>query len=122
MSRKALRIGVDARTFLHPTALLHLSLYEGFGLPLLEAMSRGVPVVASNLRSMPEVLGGAGCRVDPCDERAWPAMVAEWLSTPARMSERRARGQDRAAHFSWERSAQQAMAILGAAAGRTTAA
>ncbi|MEG1970047.1 MAG: glycosyltransferase [Burkholderiaceae bacterium] len=78
MSRKALRIGVDARTFLHPTALLHLSLYEGFGLPLLEAMSRGVPVVASNLRSMPEVLGGAGCvgsipAMNSPGRRWWPS-------------------------------------------------
>ena len=56
-------------------ALVYPSLYEGFGLPVLEAMARGTPVVASRASSVPEVLGDAGVLLDPGDAVGWAASL-----------------------------------------------
>jgi glycosyltransferase involved in cell wall biosynthesis len=92
-------------------ALLLLSRYEGFGLPLLEAMASGTPVIASNATSLPEVIGDAGIVV-PIDD---PATTAEALRQIVAGGEKRelmiARGYERARQFTWERCAQQTIDI-----------
>src|SRR5688500_3631361 len=80
------------------------SLYEGFGLPPLEAMASGTPVVTSNLSSLPEVTGGAAELVDPYDVESICEGLRRVLDDPARAAEMRAMGLARAREFSWERS------------------
>ena len=80
------------------------SLYEGFGLPPLEAMASGTPVVTSNVSSLPEVTGGAAVLVDPYDVASITDGIARILSDPALSDELRAKGIARAREFSWERS------------------
>lgn len=85
-------------------AFLFPSLYEGFGLPALEAMACGAPVIAADRTSLPEVVGAAGTLLDPTDEAAWAEHVGLALEAPPR---RQPHGPslERAAGFSWERSA-----------------
>jgi len=80
------------------------SLYEGFGLPPLEAMACGTPVVTSNVSSLPEVVGGAAVLVDPYNVESIVDGIARVLSNPALSEELRAKGIARAREFSWERS------------------
>ena len=67
-------------------ALVYPSLYEGFGLPVLEAMARGTPVVASRASSVPEVLGDAGVLLDPGDTAGWTASLDAIIGQPDRRS------------------------------------
>jgi glycosyltransferase involved in cell wall biosynthesis len=80
------------------------SLYEGFGLPPLEAMSSGTPVVTSNLSSLPEVVGDAALLIDPYDPQAIADAMRRVLTEPALRDDLRRRGFERVRHFSWERS------------------
>jgi glycosyltransferase involved in cell wall biosynthesis len=82
------------------------SLYEGFGLPVLEAMVRGVPVASSDRSSLPEVAGDAALLFDPTDEGAIRAAIERLLGDPAEADRLRAAGRRRAAAFSWERTAE----------------
>lgn len=101
------------------TAFVYPSLYEGFGLPPLEAMQCGVPVITSNNSSLPEVVGGAGIMVDPTDDDALSQAMLDVYRDAALRERMRVRSLARAAGFSWERCAQQTIAAYRAAvAGR----
>jgi glycosyltransferase involved in cell wall biosynthesis len=82
------------------------SLYEGFGLPPLEAMACGTPVVASNRSSLPEVVGDAGIRVDPLDVAALAEAIEGVLTNPDLAQRLRAEGLVQAARFTWPAAAQ----------------
>jgi glycosyltransferase involved in cell wall biosynthesis len=85
------------------------SLYEGFGLPVLEAMACGTPVVASDATALPETAGGGARLVAP---EAIPEALSELLGDPAERERLRAAGIERAASFTWERTAREADALL----------
>jgi glycosyltransferase involved in cell wall biosynthesis len=99
-------------------ALVYPSRYEGFGLPVLEAMASGTPVIASNAASIPEVLGDAGILVDPGDTRGWSRAIAQVAGDEPRRREMTAAGLARAARFTWRRTAQITLAVYRRAAGR----
>jgi glycosyltransferase involved in cell wall biosynthesis len=89
-----------AKVFVYPT------LYEGFGLPVLEAMACGVPVVTSNVSSLPEIVAEAGLLVPPNDPQALAQAIQKILDDNALSLKLRQAGPQRAAHFSWQRTAQ----------------
>ena len=88
------------------------SLYEGFGLPVLEAMTAGAPVVTSNVSSLPEVAGDAALLVDPLNTSAIAAAIAKILDDPNLAADLRELGATRAKEFSWERTASETLALL----------
>ena len=88
------------------------SLYEGFGLPPLEAMASGTPVVTSNVSSMPEVTGDAAVLVDPYNVESIVDGIARVLTDPALAAELRRKGIARAREFSWERSVERTRAAV----------
>jgi glycosyltransferase involved in cell wall biosynthesis len=94
------------------------SLYEGFGLPPLEAMASGTPVVTSNVSSLPEVVGDAALLIDPYDPDAIADGIRRVLSDPALRDDLRARGLARAREFSWARSADRVRAIYAEVADK----
>ena len=87
------------------------SRYEGFGLPPLEAMACGAPVVASDASSLPEVLGDAALLVPPDDVAGWAAALWRVLADAQLRDELRRRGLERAALFSYERTARETVAV-----------
>jgi len=87
------------------------SLYEGFGLPVLEAMACGTPVICSNVSSLPEVAGDAAIQVDPLDVDALATAIGRVLGDAALRAEMRQRGSAQAARFSWAQTAQQTLAV-----------
>lgn len=99
--------------------LVHPSLYEGFGLTVLEAMACATPVIASRSASLPEVVGDAGLLVDPTDTAAWSAAMARLLEDAPLRAELAARGRERARRFTWQRCAECVHAAIQAAAGGT---
>jgi glycosyltransferase involved in cell wall biosynthesis len=86
------------------------SLYEGFGLPALEAMQCGAPVITSNTSSLPEVVGDAGILIEPRDVDALCQAMLELYRNESRRAELSARGLDRARQFSWERCTRETIA------------
>ncbi len=100
----------QARLFVFP------SLYEGFGLPPLEAMACGTPVACSNASSLPEVVGDAAVTFDPHDEAAMAAALVEVDASAPLRAELSRKGRARAAAFSWTRSADAWLASIERAA------
>jgi glycosyltransferase involved in cell wall biosynthesis len=97
-----------ARVFAFP------SVYEGFGLPVLEAMACGVPVAASNASSIPEIGGDAAMYFDPLDVRSMSDALFRLLRDSELQGELRSQGLARAASFSWERAAMETRAVYDA--------
>jgi glycosyltransferase involved in cell wall biosynthesis len=100
-----------AEVFVYP------SLAEGFGLPILEAMACGVPVVASTTEALREVAGDAALFADPGDAAGFARAIARVLDDPAERARLRAAGLAQAAKFSWEACARATAAVLAEAAG-----
>lgn len=93
------------------------SLYEGFGLPPLEALACGTPVITSSVSSLPEVVGDAALLVDPGDEEGLALAMAEVLGDGERRRHMRERGLEQARRFSWERCARETLAVYEEAMG-----
>jgi alpha-1,3-rhamnosyl/mannosyltransferase len=93
------------------------SLYEGFGLPVLEAMAAGAAVITSDVSSLPEVGGDAVAYVSPEDEHAITGALDRLLGAPGERAELGERARRRAADFSWERVAREMLDQLELAAG-----
>ena len=92
-------------------ALVHPSRYEGFGLQLVEAMASGVPVLASETTSLPEVLDGAGLLFDPENPDSMAQQMARIIGDPELRSALAAKSRQRAQFFSWHKAAQQTLAV-----------
>jgi glycosyltransferase involved in cell wall biosynthesis len=87
------------------------SRYEGFGLPVLEAMACGCPVISSNASSLPEVVGDAAILLDPMDVEGFTREMVRVLSESDLRRDLRERGLARAAQFSWDRTARETIAV-----------
>jgi glycosyltransferase involved in cell wall biosynthesis len=113
LGRKAVReLYGMCRSVVFPT------LYEGFGLPALEAMDAGAPLVASRVASIPEVTGDAAILVDPLDGDAWVREIARIIKDGALSRQMREKAAARAATFSWEENARKTLDIYRSVAGR----
>lgn len=95
-----------ARAFVFP------SLYEGFGMPVLEAMACGTPVLASDSSSLPEIAGEAALLVDPLDTAAIAAGIGRLAGDNTLLADLRRRGLERAAQFTWGRCAEETLGVL----------
>ena len=93
------------------TLLAFPSLAEGFGLPVVEAMRRGLPVACADATSLPEVAGDAALLFDPLDAGAIRAAVSRLLDDAALRDDLAARGRERAALFTWEACAAGTLAV-----------
>lgn len=100
------------------SCFVYPSLYEGFGLPPLEAMACGTPVVTSNVASLPEVCGDAATLVPPQDHRAIAAAVLQALTEQHVRESMVRRGLEQAAKYNWVESARRLVRVLREAAGR----
>jgi len=100
---RALYAGADA--------LLYPSLYEGFGLPPLEAMACGTPVVTSDCASLPEVVGDAALKVDPKDTEAIADAICRVITDRGLASDLRRKGLERAKLFTWEETARRTLQV-----------
>lgn len=104
--------GQLATLYTHALFLAMPSLYEGFGLPLLEAMSRGTPVLTSNCASMPEVAGDAGILVAPLDVESILQGLSEFLGNGVQRTLLASRAVANAKHFSWVLAAEETLQVF----------
>lgn len=94
------------------------SLYEGFGLPVLEAMACGTPVVSSNASSLPEVTGDAAVQLSPHDEAAWTGAMLRVINDRALRNRLIATGHSQAQRFRWSGAARKLLELYGRVLGR----
>ena len=100
-----LTIRTLASLYAGAAAFVYPSRYEGFGLPLLEAMACGAPVLAARAGAIPEVVGDAGILVDPDDETEMASGIGRLMSDPDLASRLRETGRRRAMDYTWNRTA-----------------
>jgi glycosyltransferase involved in cell wall biosynthesis len=100
-----------AALYARAAAFVYPSLYEGFGMPVLEAMACGTPVVTSNISALPETAGDAALLVDPLDGEALAEALAQIIDDPSLAEELSRRGQKRAAGFTWAEAARRTWAV-----------
>ena len=100
-----------AALYVGAAALVYPSLYEGFGIPVLEAMSLGCPVACSDTSSLPEVAGDAAQYFDPTSAESMRAALEALIGSDARRRELASRGRERAAVFSWARCARETLDV-----------
>lgn len=100
-----------AKLYATAAAFVYPSVYEGFGIPPLEAMSVGCPVICSNSSSLPEVVGDAAELFDPLDEEQLRSAMERVVTSQERRGELIVRGRERCAAFSWARCADETLAI-----------
>jgi glycosyltransferase involved in cell wall biosynthesis len=93
-------------------AFVFPSIYEGFGFPLLEAMSRGVPSIAARSSSLPEIGGDAALYFEPTDVDALEALILRVVTDEALRADLAARGRARAAEFRWDKAARETLDVL----------
>ncbi|MBT6151538.1 MAG: glycosyltransferase family 4 protein [Chloroflexi bacterium] len=101
-------------------ASAYLSVYEGFGLPPLEAMACGTPSITGNLTSLPEVIGNSGVMVDPYDIEAIEDGLFRIIDDSVFRNDLRGKGLERAKNFSWKKSADLTWKLLLEESGKTT--
>jgi glycosyltransferase involved in cell wall biosynthesis len=99
------------RLYSHADLFVFPSLYEGFGMPVIEAMACGAPVVTSDRTALPEVAGDAALLVNPDDDEELAGAMVRILRDPPLRESLRAKGFERARQFSWERAARQTLAV-----------
>lgn len=103
--------GVLARMYSSATAFIYPSLYEGFGLPPLEAMAYECPVISSNTSSMPEVIGNAAEFFDPNNIESMTSAIENIVFSPSRIMTLKKQGLVRVQEFSWKQCAQETLGI-----------
>ncbi len=110
----------EALNLFYKNALCYVlpSLYEGFGLPVLEAMQRGCPVITSNISSLPEAGGDAALYVDPKDPEDIAAKITKLITNDKLRQELIEKGKKQVAKFSWEKTAKETLAVLEEVAGK----
>jgi glycosyltransferase involved in cell wall biosynthesis len=101
-------------------AFIYPSLFEGFGLPAMEAMSLGAPVIASDVSSLPEILEQAGILIDPLNEEALSQAMRRLFSQPEFRSLLRDKSRDQASRFSWTSAASATMECYREVLGRAS--
>ena len=100
-----------AALYARAAVFVYPSLYEGFGMPVLEAMACGTPVVTSNISALPETAGDAALLVDPLDDEALGESIQRIIEDPTLAEDLSRRGQKRAAGFTWAEAARRSWAI-----------
>ncbi len=103
--------GLLRHLYANAAALVYPSLYEGFGIPPLEAMTVGCPVICSNVSSIPEVVGDAGLYFDPSSVEAMRDAMERLVSSSRIRTDLIARGRERSKLFSYDRCAEKTMDV-----------
>lgn len=108
----------SARYLKHARVFAFPSYYEGFGMPVLEAMALGTPVVCSNTSSLPEVAGEAAILLPPTNPLSWAAAMSRIIHQPEHVAALREKGFHQVKNFSWQQTARQTLEVLVNVAGR----